>query len=264
MHGKKPPFFMMHELGGCVGEYEVWSKHLGNDQPFFGLRALGYGEQEPYRRVEEMAAHYVEQIQSVQPSGPYYIGGYAFGGVIAFEVAQQLYAKGQHNNFVVMINAEAPNSNYRQYEVNPNFLLRFVHNLPYWVQDFLQLDKQEIKKRLRRTPQNVKSIQKVNESNNPEFFRLRTQIVDANYEALLHYQAKQYPGQLTVIRTNRQPLLCSFDPTLGWAPLAKKGVVVKPAPGSTTTVITNPSHARRVAEELNTLLAEARQRFGQS
>lgn len=263
MHGKKPPFFMMHELGGCVGEYDVWSKHLGNDQPFFGLRALGYGEQEPYNRVEDMAAHYVEQIQSVQPSGPYYIGGYAFGGIIAFEVAHQLYAKGHHDNFIVIINTEAPNSDYRRYHVTPTFLLRFARNFPYWLQDFARLDGKEIKKRLRRTPANVKSIEKVDRELDPDFFHPRAKIVEANYQAMLHYQARQYPGQLTLIRTKRQPLLCSFDPAMGWSPLAERGIVVKAVPGSTTTVITNPSHARSLADELGILLAEARQRFGQ-
>lgn len=263
MHGKKPPFFIMHELGGCVGNYEVWSKHLGTDQPFFGLRSQGYGEREPFNRVEEMAAHYVEQIMTVQPNGPYYLGGYAFGGVVAFEVAQQLYAKGHRDIFLLLINTEAPRSDYRRVRPTPLFLLRFALNLPHWVRDLLQQKPEEIKKRLRRVPVNLKTIDRARTTKSPEFFRLRSLVVNANYEALLHYEPEKYPGQLTVIRTRRQPLFCSFEPTMGWGSLAEQGVEVKTVPGSSTSIIRNPLHAQKLAEALGSCLAAARRRFGQ-
>jgi phthiocerol/phenolphthiocerol synthesis type-I polyketide synthase E len=94
--GSRPPFFCMHGAGGNVLTYRDLSRHLGADQPFYGLQCRGLdGSCPPLTTVEEMAARYVKEIRRVQPYGPYYVGGYCGGGTIAFEVAQQLLAEGE-------------------------------------------------------------------------------------------------------------------------------------------------------------------------
>jgi len=94
-NGSRPPFFCMHGAGGNVLIYRELSKHLGEDQPFYGLQSQGLdGGAAPQTRIEDMAAVYVRDIRRVQPKGPYYVGGYCLGGTIAFEVAQQLMAQG--------------------------------------------------------------------------------------------------------------------------------------------------------------------------
>jgi phthiocerol/phenolphthiocerol synthesis type-I polyketide synthase E len=94
--GSRPPFFCVHGAGGNVLIYRDLSRHLGPDQPFFGLQAQGLdGSSPPLTRVEEMAALYVREMRRVQPSGPYFLGGYCLGGTIAFEMAQQLQSRGE-------------------------------------------------------------------------------------------------------------------------------------------------------------------------
>jgi phthiocerol/phenolphthiocerol synthesis type-I polyketide synthase E len=86
----------MHGAGGNVLLYRDLSLHLGADQPFYGLQSIGTdGSRPPLTRIEEMAALYVAEIRKVQPTGPYFLGGYCGGGTIAFEVAQQLVACGE-------------------------------------------------------------------------------------------------------------------------------------------------------------------------
>lgn len=93
--GQRPPFFCMHGAGGNVLSYRKLSQHLGSDQPFYGLQSKGLdGISEPLKTIEEMAALYVGQIRTVQPHGPYFLGGYCMGGTVAYEVAQQLRAAG--------------------------------------------------------------------------------------------------------------------------------------------------------------------------
>ena len=77
-------------------EYYDLARHLGADQPFYGLQSAGLdGSRPPHTRVEDMAAHYIKEMRELQPEGPYFIGGRSLGGMVAFEMAQQLKAQGQ-------------------------------------------------------------------------------------------------------------------------------------------------------------------------
>ena len=81
----------MHEFFGDVICYINLARHLGPDQPFYGIEARGLdGAEEPFVDVKTMAGYYVDLIRTIQPHGPYALGGLCFGGVIAFEMAQQL------------------------------------------------------------------------------------------------------------------------------------------------------------------------------
>ncbi len=94
--GSRPAFFCMHGAGGTVLMYRELSRHLGDDQPLYGLQSLGLdGSCPPLTSIEEMAAVYVQEIRKVQPHGPYFIGGYCMGGTVALEVAQQLHREGE-------------------------------------------------------------------------------------------------------------------------------------------------------------------------
>lgn len=81
------------------------------DQPFYGLQAQGVdGRLAPLTTVEAMASQYVEAIRSVQPQGPYRLAGYSAGGVIAYEMAQQLKKDGQPVELLAMIDTLSPTS----------------------------------------------------------------------------------------------------------------------------------------------------------
>ena len=102
--GSKPPFFCVHGLGGHVLRFGALAQHLGQDRPFYGLQAYGLDGQHPcHTRVEDMAAHYISEIRSLQPQGPYFIGGYSFGGAVAFEMARQLRERGEDVAFLALL-----------------------------------------------------------------------------------------------------------------------------------------------------------------
>ncbi|TRW90815.1 non-ribosomal peptide synthetase/type I polyketide synthase [Candidatus Methylobacter oryzae] len=93
--GSKPPLFCVHPAGGHAICYYDLSRCLDKDQPFYGLQASGLEEgQEPYATAEEMAAFYLKTIKEHFPQGPYRLAGWSFGGLIAFELAQQFRVQG--------------------------------------------------------------------------------------------------------------------------------------------------------------------------
>ncbi|WP_431914100.1 amino acid adenylation domain-containing protein [Micromonospora carbonacea] len=93
--GDRRPLFLVHPLGGNVLCYVPLARHLGADQPLYALQAAGVDAgTEPLRTVPELAAAYLDAIRRIQPDGPYVIGGWSFGGVVAFEMARQLRDSG--------------------------------------------------------------------------------------------------------------------------------------------------------------------------
>ena len=94
--GNNSPFFCIHEGFGEVFVYRHLAQHLDANQPFYGLQAQGLdGKLPPLKRIEQMATSYLKEIRSLQPEGPYYLGGFCAGGVVAYEIAQQLHTQGE-------------------------------------------------------------------------------------------------------------------------------------------------------------------------
>jgi amino acid adenylation domain-containing protein len=105
--GPERACFLVHPAGGNVLCYRHLAGQLGRS--VYGLQAAGLsGEQAPLERIEDMAALYLAAIRQVQPAGPYLVGGWSSGGVIAFAIARQLEAEGERVERVVMLDTPAP------------------------------------------------------------------------------------------------------------------------------------------------------------
>ncbi|MEK8019856.1 MAG: alpha/beta fold hydrolase, partial [Candidatus Parabeggiatoa sp.] len=110
-NGTKRPFFCVPGAGGNVLYYHQLARHLGEEQPFYGLQAVGLdGETAPDTRIEDMAARYIKEIQTVQPQGPYLLGGHSFGSWVALEMAKQLRLKGQKIARLLIFDTTVPHN----------------------------------------------------------------------------------------------------------------------------------------------------------
>ena len=106
--GQGRPFFCVHGGGGGILFVANLARHLAPNRPIYGLQARGFeGRPGPYRPVEELAAQYLEEIRSVQPEGPYLLGGLSFGGKVAYEMAQQLETGGEKATLVALFDTKA-------------------------------------------------------------------------------------------------------------------------------------------------------------
>jgi acyl transferase domain-containing protein/thioesterase domain-containing protein len=111
----KRPLFCVHGAGGNVLNFKIISDRLGADQPFYGLQAQGVdGRLQPLATIEAMSAQYVEAIRSVDANGPYRLAGYSGGGLIAFEMAQQLTQAGSEVALLAMIDTLCPTAMRRK------------------------------------------------------------------------------------------------------------------------------------------------------
>jgi thioesterase domain-containing protein/aryl carrier-like protein len=114
VQGSLPPLFCIH-ADGSVFIYRRFAEYLDPDIPIYGLQARGLANpnHQPYMHVEEMAAHYIHEIRTVQPHGPYHLCAFSAGGLIIFEMARQLRARGEQVDFVGLLDAYGPD--YPQY-----------------------------------------------------------------------------------------------------------------------------------------------------
>ena len=105
--GSAAPFFCVHGGAGTTLFLHRLARVMGNDQPLYGFEPEGLdGGRFQRLSVQAMAAHYIAEIRRVQPTGPYYIGGYCFGGLVAHEMAQQLRAQGERTPLVALFSAQ--------------------------------------------------------------------------------------------------------------------------------------------------------------
>jgi len=119
--GSKPPFFCVHPAGGIIHCYIEMSRFMGKDQPFYAFQHPGIDAKSgPYVTYPKMAEFYVEAMLEIQPEGPYFIGGWSFGGTVAFEMAQQLLALGKEVGMLVLFDSPGPSSLYKLKE-RPEF-----------------------------------------------------------------------------------------------------------------------------------------------
>jgi amino acid adenylation domain-containing protein len=115
--GSNLPFFWIHGEASDA----FLPGYLGPDQPIYGLQHQSVnGCPAQYNTVESIAAHYLDEMRTVQSNGPYYLGGYCFGGLVAFDIAQQLKHGYQEVALLVLLEADGPSEFALSVPVNAN------------------------------------------------------------------------------------------------------------------------------------------------
>jgi thioesterase domain-containing protein len=108
-HGTRTPIFALSGHNGDVFAFQDLVRHLGNEQPFYGLEPPGLdGSSEPFARVEDLAAYLAPQIRACRPQGPYIIAGYCAGGAAAFELARQMLQAGDDVRLLALFGCPHP------------------------------------------------------------------------------------------------------------------------------------------------------------
>jgi acyl transferase domain-containing protein/thioesterase domain-containing protein len=108
---KKAPFFLVAGMFGNVLNLRHLAHLIGQERPLYGLQARGlYGDHTPHETFEAMAADYIAELRTIQPSGPYVLGGFSGGGITAYEMARQLHQEGEGIALLVLLDTPLPAS----------------------------------------------------------------------------------------------------------------------------------------------------------
>jgi thioesterase domain-containing protein len=264
--GSKPPFFCVHGAWGTIVFGAELARHLGPDQPFYGLQAPGLqGEQEPFTTIEEMAAPHVREIKQIQPQGPYYIGGLSLGGLIAFEIAQQLHAQGQPVGLAVLIDAYPAlrrgslslwRGHVRRVLID-NLVGRVVFHGRNLLEEARTRPAAAVRDKARRLGKRVAARLRIdhqaNEAHLGDSYALKVR--RANIEAMRKYEPRPYAGRIALLMTSESKNRRA-DGRSGWCALALGGLDVYLVPGDHATMLREP-HIAVTAGQLRECLSRA-------
>ena len=214
-----------------------------------------------YTRIEEMASDYLTALRAVQPEGPYLLGGWSLGGIVAFEMAQQLEAQGQKVALLALLDAWAlaPEESSAA-AIEGTVLLALAQDLGFGVDDATFLS--DHLSRLAPNEQLTYILERVRAAHlaPPDVglaqLRRHLHVLQTNLRARQSYRPQEYPGLITLLRASERSGVVPQDPTLGWGTLATSGVEVHLVPGNHYTMLREP-HVQVLAEQLRAVLREA-------
>jgi thioesterase domain-containing protein len=223
---------------------------LGSDQPVFGLQSLGLdGVSAPLTRVEDIAAYFIGEVRTLQPAGPYRFAGQCMGGVIALEMAQQLQARGEQVELLVLIETWPPAVVAADGRLAPRSpLQRFVARCAAALEMLINTDPEQrlvlVRQKasilarllLRREPRDAAEI-------------ARARVERANYQAFTRYRPNFYGGSIRLVLAEGRELATAEDPRLHWRKKARSCEVYS-MPGRDSGVLFHGHAARQLARYL--------------
>nr|WP_293083261.1 thioesterase domain-containing protein [Okeania sp. SIO3B5] len=260
IQGNKQPFFCVHPAGGHVFYYQELSHYLGNNQPFYGLQAQGFNEGEKiFTNVEDMAEFYIKTMQEFQPEGPYQIGGWSFGGVVAFEMAQQLVQQGQEVSLLALLDPWAPILLDPNKKIDNLYMRGVLSRYFGGMFGITNLVTEEELKGLSSEEQiefiidKAENLKLFPEEATREQNRRFIDVIIGTLKATYAYKRRPYPGKVTVFR-GQEKHPHGIDPQLVWvemyAILDVADMEVVMVPGNHFTFIKEP-HIKVLAERLS-------------
>ena len=266
-NGEQPPFFCVPGVGGNVIYLYDLARFMGAQQPFYGLQAVGLdGKTAPVTTVEAIAAHYIKAIQSVQPEGPYLLGGHSFGGTVIFEMAQQLQRAGHEIARLMIFDMPAPTPRTEFDKATWNdakWLLSLAKSIGIWTEKqteriFDTLLRLEPEEQLLRFKEKLEELNLLPINSDLNQVRGWVQVYKTN--SLMNYVPRAViPTPIMLFRaeeqsqseqTKQQEALFPNDSlTWGWNQFAKGPVEVISVPGDHTTMMRAP-HIQVLAKRL--------------
>jgi thioesterase domain-containing protein/acyl carrier protein len=246
--GSRLPFFCVHAMGGVVSPFVPLARFLGPDQTFYGLQASGLDPGSvPSTTIEEMAGRYVDEIVAVQKEGPYLIGGWSMGGLIAFEMARQLRSAAKTVSLLVLMDTTLPEPNCRP--MHEAALVRsFAATFPESVRASAGAGEHTLDGIVAAARRAGYLPPDVDESAAERLFR----VFQANVEAYYRFRPKPYEGHITFLQAG-----AGSRASIGWDRLANGGIDLEVLPGDHLSMLLDRTYAKETAAVLRSLIDAA-------
>ena len=264
-HGSRPPFFMVGL--GLGWEVRDLSRHLGPDQPVYGLRPSALlHSRKTKMSAQALAAYYIDAIREVRPHGPYALGGACAAGIVAFEMAQQLRAKGEKVPLLVLFDVDYPPAGFL-----PGLLGVWLLRLPREWARFVKLTNRErwaylrqmanvwqARIRARLIPRRMLREGRLNDVKYPaQAGKHIEQLLAPLRDAVWRYTPLPYPGRIALFLAADTGVWFHRDRRLDWRSVATGRCEVHVIPGQHNHALEEP-HVRIAAEKLRACIDDAR------
>jgi thioesterase domain-containing protein/acyl carrier protein len=279
--GSRPPIFFTHGIGGEVWSFTALTKHLGEEQPVFGLQPVHDASGQELSIVD-LARRYVQEIRTVSPHGPYMLGGHCAGAAVAFEMARQLRAAGQDVGLVAVIDYWLVDTIDRRLRVR---VADFLRNLPRWIQDDLvrvspatvwgrvksagRIMSAKIRRAFDRS-QTGGDAPRIDIRDRLGMWRFpdyQVAALERAFRMFQEYKPEPYDGDILLVRARTLPLFpVRLAPDMGWGSLVKGTVTIRDVAGSHETIMHEPLVAGVAAvlrEEVDRVMTRDTGRAGQ-
>ncbi|HEY9824698.1 MAG TPA: alpha/beta fold hydrolase [Stenomitos sp.] len=263
------PLFFIHPIGGGISCYAPLTRYLNPDWPFYSIRALGLEDSiSPIDNIQTMARCYIQAIQKIQPQGPYFLGGWSMGGVVAYEMALQLIQQQQTVSGLILIDSPAPHAHER--DAVDDFTT-FTKGLGFFPEQV-----QRLSQTLRYRPTVTESLlaQLLDEGQrigvlprgfNVEALQQLHTVFTAHSKALGSYTAAPIRATIPSLYLEAQaidnPLLSLFGEKARtqWKKLLGRSLMIRSLPGDHYTLVTEP-HVGVLSTYINAFLGQIKPR----
>lgn len=256
--GSLPPFFGIGGHNGDVFCYVRLADHLGENQPFYAIQPPGIeGELAPLTRVPDLAVYYVGEMRRMVPKGPYRLGGYCAGGIVAFEVARQLRALGEEVRLLALFGTPCPTAYLlrNQVRILCRYLLnRIPHHLRAMTGSHSGNAFRYLRDRIRGFSGEFLKRSKTAQATEGE--KDRTAIVaEATMKGVRCYRPGIYPGSIHLFLASKLSMEQNYGNELDWGKYADGNLQIHTGPDGCTgdTMLLDP-FAQFFAERLRECL----------
>lgn len=242
--GARTPFFCVHPVGGGVSCYEELAHWMKEDRPFLGIQAPPSEGLRGLRGLEELAAQHVSLLRDVQPDGPYLLGGWSMGGLLALEMAQQLRAAGQRVELLCLLDPTPPRRASAPPPREGDLTVGFARDLAglYGVRlpaDALDLAGEPPRDGLRRRMERWRSAGLLPSGLTFDDLWERFEVYRWNAASVYGYTPRAYGGPIALFAAQR-PGGKGADLPAAWRPLAAAALEVHHVPGDHYTLLRDP------------------------
>jgi len=240
--GTKPPLYIIHGEGLNVLNFSSLAAVMDKDRPIFGLQAVGLnGIDEPLDNLPAIAKFYLDEIIRHNPSGPYLLAGYSFGGYVALEIRKQMAAMGKEVDKLIMFDTDAEKSEYKDwYYILPKKVKRNMPVLLSFLKSSIFHPIANFKNQNKNpSPGFLSKYFSKKETRN--FYQLIKKIKDKHLYAFRNYKMEPFDGKVYLFKAKICVHYVYDAEFLGWKRFALKGVELYDVPGDHLTMILPPN-----------------------
>ncbi|MES2703277.1 MAG: amino acid adenylation domain-containing protein [Bacteroidota bacterium] len=246
--GNKTPVYIVHGDGLSISNFHNLADHVDADQPVFSLQPLGlHGTEEPLTNISDIADHYISEIIEHNPTGPYALGGYSFGGYVAIEMKKKLEARGMKVKMLAIFDTNAENAVYKKggAAALPRKIKRQVPKMLFIAKSICMRPASTLRYQATLFSKKFNNLcYSLGLKERPALSGINkniSKVDETHLRAFMNYQLSPFEDKVYLFKAKSRMYFVDDFKYLGWKSYAKNGVEVYDVPGDHKTMFHHPN-----------------------